>query len=286
MSLVDGAALVDGTVVVLGDRVYAVERDWVAVPDGVDAGLPSQVAVDLAGHVHFLQRAKPSVVVFDQDGQFVRAYGEAIADPHGIYCDPLGRIFITDRDAHQIVAFDAEGAELFRLGERNRPVWGGPFNHPCDVAVGADGRIYVADGYGNARVHRFGADLAHELSWGELGRAPGQFMTPHAIWVDDQERVLVADRENGRIQRFTVDGVLIDIFEGLQNPMEIFVDSAGLVYVTDQLPSMVLFSGEGDLLGRCRPSLNGAHGLFGDRAGNFYLTEMIPPSLTRMRLLD
>lgn len=276
----------DGATVILGGRRYAVERNWAGVPAELPAGVPSQVAVDAAGRVHFLQRARPAVVVFDPDGRFAFAYGEEVADAHGIYCDPGNRMFVADRDAHQILAYSADGSLLFRLGERDRPAWEDPFNHPTDVAVAPDGRILVADGYGNARVHRFSADGAHEISWGSLGRGPGQFMTPHAVWVDGGGRVLVADRENGRIQRFTLDGELVDIWGGLQNPMDIWVDGRGVVHVTDQLPSLVLFSADGALLGRSRPSLNGAHGIFGHDDGTLYLAEMNPPSLTRLRRLD
>jgi len=286
MSVMSQSTPDDGNIVVLGDRLYRVQRNWVSPPVGVASGLPSQVAVDRAGRIHFLQRAKPAVTVFDHAGRFVFAYGDKVADPHGIYCDAHDRIFIADRDAHQIVVFAADGSELFALGERNRPHWQAPFNHPCDVAVANDGRIFVADGYGNACIHRFAADGSFECSWGSLGRELGQFMTPHAIWVDAQNHVLVADRENGRIQRFTTDGELIDIWTGLQNPMDIWIDARGYVYVTDQLPSLVLFTASGDLVGRCRPSLNGAHGVFGDTEGNLYLAEMNPPSFTRMRLLS
>lgn len=202
----------DSNIVVLGDRRYKVERNWVSPPPGAASGLPSQVAVDRTGHIHCLQRAKPAVTVFDPSGRFSFTYGEQIADPHGIYCDAHDRIFIADRDAHQIVVFAADGSELFTLGERNQPRWQAPFNHPCDVAVANDGRIFVADGYGNACIHRFAADGSFEHSWGALGRELGQFMAPHAIWVDAQHCVLVADRENGRIQRFTTDGELIDVW--------------------------------------------------------------------------
>lgn len=271
---------------ILPPHQYKVERNWGVLPKGYAAGFPSQVAVDQQGRVHYLHRATPAVHVFGPDGDWLFAYGEAVIDGHGIYCDPSNRIFVVDRDAHQILIFDADGKELFRMGERHRPQWQKPFNHPCDVAVAGDGRIYVADGYGNARVHRFDAQGNYELSWGELGREPGQFLTPHAVWVDAQNRILTADRENGRIQRFTSDGELIDIWGGLQNPMDIWVDEEGLVFVTDQVPSLVLFSGEGELLGRCRPSLNGAHGIFGSPSGHLYLAEMSPPSLTRMERLS
>ncbi len=273
--------------IVLGEHCYVVERDWIRQPSHLALGLPSQVAADVSGRVHCMQRGAPAAVsVFAADGSFLFEYGEQIKDPHGIFRDAADRIFIADRDAHQILAFSADGQLLLTLGERNQPRWQAPFNHPTDVAVAGDGSIFVADGYGNACVHRFSADGIFERSWGGLGRDPGRFMTPHAIWVDAQNFVLVADRENGRIQRFTADGELVSIWGGLQNPMDIWVDGSGLVFVTDQVPSLVLFSPNGELLGRCRPSLNGAHGIFGDDAGNLYLAEMNPPSFTRLRRLS
>src|SRR5688572_13634240 len=75
-----------------------------------------------------------------------------------------------------------------------------PFNHPTAVAVSLNGEIYVADGYGNSRVHKFSPDGRLLLSWGSPGKGPGQFRVPHSIWVDRNQRVSVCDRENDRVQ--------------------------------------------------------------------------------------
>ena len=279
--------MVEQMTVVLGERRYAVERNWGRPATGVALGLPSQVAVDGADRVHLFQRGGPPVLVFTTDGELAYKYGDAVTDPHGIHRDAGDRMFLVDRDAHQVLVMTPKGEELFRLGERNRPRWGSPFNHPTDAAVAPDGRIFVSDGYGNAMVHRFSSDGRHEASWGRLGHGPGQFMTPHAIWVDHRGRILVADRENGRIQLFTADGVYLLSWDGFYKPMDIWVDpGTALIYVTDQIPSLHLLSGDGERLGRCRPSLNGAHGISGDSKGNLFLAEMSPPSLTRLRLLS
>ncbi len=57
----------------------------------------------------------------------------------------------------------------------------------------------MADGYGNARVHRFDRDGRLLLSWGQPGTGPGEFSCPHSIWIDAQDRVIVLDRDNNRI---------------------------------------------------------------------------------------
>jgi streptogramin lyase len=273
-------------IVTLAGRRYAVERNWGEEPAKLAKAMVSQVAVDSAGRVHTFRRGDPPVLVFEPDGSFAYAYGEGrIADAHGIYIDRDDRVFLADRDAHEIIACTPVGHELLRLGNRNSPKWEQPFNHPTDIAVAADGEIYVSDGYGNARVHRFAPDGKYLAGWGEVGTGQGQFMTPHAVWVDVQNRILVADRENDRVQLFTRDGSFIEAWYGLCRPMDIFVDAAGVIYVTDQVPSLTAFASDGRRLGRCRPSLNGAHGIFGDANGNLFLAEINPNYVTRMRLL-
>lgn len=271
-------------VVTLAGKRYAIERDWGALPSDLSKAMVSQIAVDSSGRVHCFRRGEPPVIVLAPDGSMAGHYGEGrIADSHGIYIDRQDRVFLADRDGHQIVVCTTEGRELLRLGERDAPRWQLPFNHPTDVAVAGDGEILVADGYGNARIHRFSPDGRYLGGWGELGHGPGHFMTPHAIWVDTLDRVLVADRENNRVQLFTREGAWLGEWRGLCRPMDIFVDPDGVIYVTDQVPSLTAFAPDGQRLGRCRPSLNGAHGIFGDPHGNLFLAEIQPNCVTRMR---
>ncbi len=273
-------------IVTLAGSRYAVEREFDRRPPELGSAMVSQVAVDRSGCVHAFVRGDPPVLVLAPDGAFVRSYGEGrVADAHGIFIDRDDRVFLADRDAHQVIVCTVAGEELLRLGERHAPRWGEPFNHPTDVGVAQDGEIYVSDGYGNARIHRFAPDGRYLGGWGEVGHGPGQFMTPHAVWVDARDRVLVADRENDRVQLFDRAGRWLEEWRGLCRPMDIFVDKAGVIYVTDQVPSLTAFAPDGRRLGRCRPSLNGAHGIFGDAQGNLFLAEIRPSCITRMRLL-
>ena len=66
------------------------------------------------------------------------AQGE-IFDSHGISIDAWDRVWIADRDAHQIVVFDLSGKPILRIGDRHRPKWEAPFNHPTRAAVASDG---------------------------------------------------------------------------------------------------------------------------------------------------
>lgn len=274
-------------IVSLAGSRYAVERDWGRPPPELGKAMISQIAVDQAGRVHAFRRGDPPVLVFAPDGAFAYSYGEGrVADAHGIYIDRSDRVFLADRDAHEVIACTVAGEELLQLGRRHAPRWEEPFNHPTDVAVAADGEIFVSDGYGNARIHRFAPDGSYLGGWGAVGDGPGQFMTPHAVWIDRDSRVLVADRENDRVQVFDRRGTWLEEWRGLCRPMDIFVNAAGTIFVTDQVPSLTAFAPDGRRLGRCRPSLNGAHGIFGDARGNLFLAEIAPNCITRMRLLD
>lgn len=270
--------------VTLGEQRYQVERPFYvhAAP-----GVISDVAVDPTGHVQVLVRrdpltdpSGPAVVTLDAEGRMLSQWGgDLIADSHMLSAAPDGRLFVVDRDSHEVVICDA-GRRIGGLGHRNRPL--DPFNHPTAVAFCPKGTTYVSDGYANHKVHRFAPDGTRLASWGELGDGPGQFMNPHSVWVLPDSRVVVIDRENDRLQVFTEDGEFLAIWTGFVKPLDLWGDGEGRLYVTDLVPSLTLLSPSGARLGRCRPVLNGAHGISGDRLGNLYLAEPSPSRVTRL----
>jgi DNA-binding beta-propeller fold protein YncE len=268
--IVDTQIATDGLSVVLGARRYAVVSPWNRVP----LGHISQLAVDRTGRVYAFQRTGSPIVVLGPEGDLVDSWGAGqISDPHGIFIDADDRVLLVDRDAHQVMIFDTDGKLRATLGERHRPRFGLPFNHPTDVAVAPSGEIYVCDGYGNAHVHCFSASGEHRFSWGGIGTGPGQFSTPHGIWVMADGRVLVADRENNRVQIFTSDGAYLCAWGDLYHPMDIYGDPDGTVFVTDQAPRIIAFSPQGEVLGRCKAAAIYSHGIWGDGGGNLFLCE-------------
>ena len=272
-----------GLVVGTGDFVYEVVRPWGVLPPGWDLGLVSHVAVDSKDRVYFYQRKDPPVLVFDRDGNFLTGWGtRRLRDAHGIFVGPDDHLYVCNRDEHEVLKLTPEGRIVLVLGQRGRPALQAPFNHPADVAVSRSGEIYVADGYGNSAVHRFSPEGRHVSSWGAPGAGRGQFTTPHGIWVDAQDRVLVADRENDRLQLFSPEGDAHGEWRDLYHPMDIYVDGAGTVYVTDQIPRISMYSPEGRLLARGRPVAIGAHGVWGDSRSNLYLAEVGLNQVTRL----
>lgn len=274
--------------VILGDRRYAIHRNWAKLPAGQSFGFLSDLMVDGDGRVHVAQRGTYlPVLVFERDGKLAGSWGEGVlAEPHYINAGLDGSILVADRDAHQVLRFTKDGKLLQALGKRHWPSLDAPFNHPTAAAQAPDGEIYVADGYGNSSVHRFAADGALLKTWGGPGDGPGAFTTPHAVAIDGKGRVLVGDRENNRVQVFDRDGAFLEAWGDFYHPMQIWIDDRGLVFVTDQIPRISLLSADGKLIGRCRGAINGAHGLSGDADGNLYLAELPPQYITKLERLN
>ena len=151
------------------------------------------------------------------------------------------------------------------------------FNLPTDIAFAPDGSMFMTDGYGNARVHKFSADAQHLFSWGEPGAAPGQFNLPHGVWIDRRGRVLVADRENDRVQVFDQQGKLLQVWPvELIGPAFFYVDPDDIVYVPEHNGGFIsILTLDGERLARWGdgPVMRSTHGIWGDSQGNIYAVQ-------------
>jgi DNA-binding beta-propeller fold protein YncE len=272
----------DRLVIGSGDHLFEVVRPWGRLPDGMRFGNVSSIAVDGEDRVYAYQRSSPPLLVFNADGEFLHSWQDTrLMDAHGIGVGPDGRVYAVDRDAHEVVVLTPNGVVDMVVGRRAHPSLSAPFNHPADVSVAPDGEIYVADGYGNFRVHRFRADGGYLESWGKPGRAAGEFRVPHGIWAS-HDRVFVADRENGRVQIFSRDGQWLDEWDFFFRPTDIYLDPSGTVYVTDLVPSLSIIQGDGSLVARGRPAQNIAHGIWGDSTGSLYIAEGSREQITKL----
>ncbi|MFQ6027365.1 MAG: peptidyl-alpha-hydroxyglycine alpha-amidating lyase family protein [Dehalococcoidia bacterium] len=254
-----------------GEHLYQVIHPFGTLPAGMTFGNVSHVATDSADRVYAFQRRDPPVLVLDRQSNLVGSWGSGLfLDAHGIFITPSDEVFLIDRDAHEVLKFNTQGEVLLRIGTRERPSLQGPFNHPADLAVAPSGELFIADGYGNSRVHRFSAQGELINSWGSPGAGPGEFTTPHGIWVDPSDRVYVCDRENNRVQIFNVAGEYLAEWRDFYHPMDIYRDSQGTFYVTDQIPRITMLNAGGELVARGRTPYNG-HGMWIDSQGDIYL---------------
>jgi len=222
---------------------YRPVEGWGRLPQGWSYVEATSVAVDAADNVHVFNRGAHPVIVFDRDGNFLRSWGEGVfRRPHGITIGPDGTLWLTDDLHHTIRQFTAAGKLLLTLGDPDTPstLHGGkPFNRPTHVALcPKTGDIYVSDGYGNSRVHKYDPKGRHLHSWGEPGTDPGCFNVPHNIVTDADGLVYVADRENHRVQVFDGKGRYQMQLNNLHRPCGLFAErrNGGLLYV-GELPT-------------------------------------------------
>ncbi len=231
-----------------GSYTYRVHEAWEQRPAECAWAEVPGVAVDSLDRVFLFSRDAHLVQVYEADGTFVTSWGEGVfTRPHGITIGPDDSVYCTDDSGHTVRKFTPEGKLLLTLGTPGIPSdtgstsvdfrtivrSGPPFNYPTNVAISPEGEIYVSDGYGNARIHRFSADGRLLNSWGEPGTGPGQFNVPHGIAVDDDDAVFVADRENSRLQMFSPRGELLDEWTDVARPCQIRFDARGNVLVAE-----------------------------------------------------
>jgi streptogramin lyase len=180
--------------------------------------------------------------------------------------------------------FDRRGELLLTMGTPHQPgAEGQPFNLPTDLAIDARGDLYISDGYGNARVHKYTPEGRLIKSWGKPGTGPGEFDLPHCVRVDRRGRVLVADRSNNRIQFFDTEGNYLMEWGGLHHPDTIFIDQDDVVYVAELDQRVSLLTLEGELIARWgsgqrldQPGefLGCPHGIWADSRGDLYVSEV------------
>ena len=221
---------------------------WAKRPAGWSWPEATAVAVDSRDRVFVFNRGDHPLIIFDRDGGFLASWGEGLfARPHGICIGPDDSVYLTDDAGHTIRKFSPDGRLLLTLGTSGQPSdtgatsmdfrtivrAGPPFHYPCNVALSPEGEIFVCDGYGNARVHKFAPDGRLLFSWGEPGSGPGQFRIPHGIAVNGDGIVFVADRENSRIQLFTPKGEYLAEWTDIARPCQLCFDRSGKCYVAE-----------------------------------------------------
>ena len=241
--------------------------DWAPLPDGRVWGSTAGIDIGPDGHVWAYDRCgggldggcdtNPEldpIFKFDKDtGEVLTSFGAGLfVTPHGFHVDSDGNVWATDfagneagTKGHQVIKFSPEGEVLLRLGEAGVPGSGpGQLNQPCDVITAPNGDIFVSDGHSGqgagipppgstGRILKFNSEGEFIMEWGEIGWAPGQFRTPHAMEFDSQGRLYVADRGNHRIQIFDQDGNLLDTYHNYSRISGLFITDDDTLYAID-----------------------------------------------------
>jgi DNA-binding beta-propeller fold protein YncE len=228
--------------------------NWESLPEDISHQDVAAVGVDSRDRVFLLTRRQSLVLIYERDGTFVASWGEGLfPGPHGLTVGPDDSVYCVDNVNHTVRKFTPDGQLLMTLGTPgegsdtgyapNLPVRisgvesvtrpGRPFNKCTNLTIAKNNDLFVADGYGNCRVHRFSSEGELLNSWGEPGIGPGQFHLPHGIGVGPDENVYVCDRENDRVQVFDPDGNYMAEWNDVQRPTDIAFDADGFAYVSE-----------------------------------------------------
>ncbi len=268
-----------------GNFQYSVVESWGQESEGRSfGGVVPAVATDSHDRVYIARRKPPAILVYDREGRFLTAWGEDILQsPHSVWISPEDRVYVVDVDDHTVRIFTTEGELLTTLGTPGQVGPPGmPFNRPTWAALSPVGELFVSDGYGQQRVHRFAGDGTLLGSWGEPGSGPGQFTLPHGIRVDPRGRVLVLDREtNHRLQIFDVDGTFLGEWTDLEGPNDLYIDQEDKVYIAEGRHRISIFNLDGELLARWGEKgeapgqfADSPHGIWVDSHGDIYVAEV------------
>ncbi len=279
------------TTVGTGNHTYALTSDWAKMPSSHPMGAVSALASDSAGDIYVFHRADPPVAIFHRsDGSFKSGWGNgSFVYAHGFYIEN-DIVYLTDRDTSVCIMYTLDGKPIQMLGRHGVhsdtgcdvpgalvPRAAGPFNYPAELVPSPGGDLFVADGYRNARIHRFDNDGNHKFSWGKPGKThPYEFHLPHSLLVTADDRVYVCDRENSRIQVFNISGDFIAMWTDTCRPTDIAETPEGH-FVVSQLapldeshpPRVAIFDRDGAVIARW--DTRSAHGIWCDDHGDIFL---------------
>jgi hypothetical protein len=241
-----------------GAHVYRWVPDWLQVPGGGELGnTHGDLIVDADGQLYVNTDTERAVMVFAPDGSFVRSFGADLAGGlHGMALVSEGErevLWLAHTARHEVLKTTLEGEVLQTIGW---PEASGLYEHkgkyrPTGVAIAPDGTVFVGDGYGASWIHRFGADGTYQKSFGGPGTDPGELRTPHGVWIDtrgDEPNLVVADRENGRLQRFSLEGEPLSVFEvELRRPCGV-KEQDGFLLVPDLAGRVTIVGPAGELV--------------------------------------
>jgi sugar lactone lactonase YvrE len=200
-------------------------------------GTVSSVAMDRGGVIYVLQRGDKAdpVIAVNREGKTLRSWGKGMFTvPHSVRIDGDGNVWTVDAGSSTILKFTPQGKKLQQIDVGEMAV-GDKCAFPTlcgttDLTFGPNGRLFISDGYGNARILEYTAGGKRLKAWGSAGTGPGQFNIPHGI-ANDGKILYLADRGNSRVQRFDLDGRYLGEWTNLGRPFALKV-SGGALWVS------------------------------------------------------
>ncbi len=270
-----------------GNHTYLWQGDWAKLPGGVKLGYTHGVVEDRRGNIYIANQSKDAIVVFDAAGNLMKSWGEEYASgAHGLtLANENGAefLYLANTSQAEVVKTKLDGTVVWKMGVPARgDIYGGDKKFcPTETAVGLDGRVYVADGYGQPWVHICTAEGKYVSSFGGAGEAAGKLREPHGVSIDARGTtayVQVTNRANRRIDNFTLEGEFVGTAIGsseLRYPCTTVHQGKDL-YVPDLFCRLSIFDQDNVLVGHLGDYIEGAEltswgqfktGEFADLAG-------------------
>jgi hypothetical protein len=103
----------------------------------------------------------------------------------------------------------------------------------------------VGDGYGSSFINQYNSKAEFIRTFGTFGNGDDQIDCPHGLWIDTRagaSLLVVTDRGNSRLQRFTLDGKHVDSIAGTSK-MPCYLDEQDGNLVIADLMSKVIILG-------------------------------------------
>ena len=158
--------------------------------------------------------------------------------PAGRTVHPVGRISIADTHYHRVLIVDRDGAVLGSFGRDG--TGNGEFQLPTDVAVDAEGFIYVSEYHENDRITKWSPDLQFIKAFGEEPIDGRRLSRPAGIDIDLEQTLWVADACNHRLVRFSLNGKVLSTIGSfgdapgeLKYPYDVCVSPDGSILVCE-----------------------------------------------------
>jgi sugar lactone lactonase YvrE len=293
-----------------GAHTYEVTHDWGALPAGIQYGNTHGVCEDSHGHIYIhhtvyeTSEKSDTMVVFDHKGKFVKSWGAQFkGGAHGLHIRKEGSqefLYLCDTKRAIVVKTTLSGEEVFTI---NYPKEAAPYAtpikySPTNVAIAPNGDIYVADGYGSSYINQYDNAGKYIRTFGGPGKEPGQLSCPHGLIVDTRGKIpilMVADRSNKRLQRFSLDGRHLDFIEDVPAPCHFNIYKNGDVVMPDLFARVTLFDRDNKVIVQLGDDSHSEymktrkmtrdhfqpgkfvcpHGACFDHAGNIYVVEWV-----------
>ncbi|MFL5339502.1 MAG: twin-arginine translocation signal domain-containing protein [Gemmataceae bacterium] len=311
-----------------GKFTYALDENWGKLPAGMGYGLGCAIVVDSKDRIIVTSRsASPCVAIFDADGKLLETWSRELADnigyspqqivatAHGLYWskeDDGEYLYWTENVANdkgkkigaRVYKTDMNGKVLYQIGNVDKESSTSAkfeLTNPTDVAVAANGDIYVVDGYGNQKVHRFDKNFKLIKTIGGRGKEHGLFNTCHGVWVstlNKEPELYIADRHNDRIEVYSLELQYKRTVGDVRTPCcfyehngFLFVPELGQrVSVLDPADKVVARLGDGagikdigkpEIYSKLPDKFAFPHALTLDSKGNLYVLEWVPTGRPR-----